>query len=293
MFMYTLNPHLPRIRRDAVVFADKHGVRATARHFGFSPGAIVAWRKRAVKEGRGTLPTRSSRPKHHPKELCDELRWTIYRKRLAVQRSAEVVHLHLKEDGVDVSLSSVKRTIDRMGLTKKRSPWKRFHPHVERPRTEKPGDLVQIDTIHTMQSAKVRMYTFVLIDVYSRFVYAKAYQKMNAATSVQFVREAQRHATFPFMMLQSDHGPEFGSWFVAQIQKRHRYTRIGKPNDNAHVERVNRTLQEECLDKALRTPEAFNRALRKYLIHYNTTRPHFGLGLKTPKDFYPPVFTSY
>lgn len=293
LFMYTLNPHLPRIRRDAVLFADKHGVRASARHFGFSPGAIVAWRKRAEREGSGLLHTRSSRPKSHPNQLSDDLRWIIYRKRIAVKRSAEVVHLLLNRDGVVVSLASVKRTLDRMGLTKKRSPWKRFHPHVERPRAEKPGALVQIDTIHTMQRAKKRMYTFVLIDVYSRWVYAKSYQRMNAATSVRFVEEAQRHAPFHFMMLQSDHGPEFGKWFVSQIKRSHRYTRIGKPNDNAHVERVNRTLQEECLDKELRTPEAFNRALRKYLPHYNTTRPHFGLGLKTPRDFYSPVFTRY
>jgi transposase InsO family protein len=282
--MYTLNPHLPRIRRDAVVFADKHGVRAAARHFGFSPGAISAWRKRATKEGYGFLPTRSSRPKSHPKQLSDDLRWTIYRKRLAVKRSAEVVHLHLKEDGVQVSLSSVKRTIAQMGLTKKRSPWKRFHPHVDRPKAEKPGDLVEIDTIHTMQSAKVRIYTFVLIDVYSRFVYAKAYQRMNAATTVRFVREAERHAPFPFNMLQSDHGPEFGKWFVTQIQKDHRYTRIGKPNDNAHVERVNRTLQEECLDKEVRTPEAFNRALKKYLPYYNNERLHMGISLRAPQE---------
>jgi transposase InsO family protein len=284
--MYTLNPHLPRIRRDAVVFAKKHGVRASARHFGFSPGAIVSWRKRAEKEGYGYLPTRSSRPTHHPRQLSHEVRWKIFRKRVAVKRSAEVVHLHLREDGVHVSLASVKRTLNRMGLTKKRSPWKRFHPHVDRPRALSPGDLVQIDTIHTMQGEQKRMYTFVLIDVYSRFVYAKAYQKMNAATTLRFVREAQGVAPFQFSMLQSDHGPEFGKWFVSQIQKSHRYTRIGKPNDNAHVERVNRTLQEECLDKEKPTPRAFNRALKKYLLHYNTTRPHFGLSLKTPHAIY-------
>jgi transposase InsO family protein len=133
-----------------------------------------------------------------------------------------------------------------------------------------------------MQSEKVRMYTFTLIDVYSRWVYAKSYQKMNAATSVRFVQEAQRHAPFHFEMLQSDHGPEFGAWFVSRIQKSHRYTRIGKPNDNAHIERLNRSIQEECLDALERTPEAFNKALKKYLKWYNNERHHFGLGLKTP-----------
>lgn len=107
---------------------------------------------------------------------------------------------------------------------------------------------------------------------------------MNAATTLRFVREAERRAAFRFTMLQSDHGPEFGSWFVTQIQKVHRYTRIGKPNDNAHVERVNRTLQEECLDKQLRTPEAFNGALKKYLPCYNNERLHMGISLRAPRE---------
>ncbi len=161
---------------------------------------------------------------------------------------------------------------------------------MDRPLPLKAGDLVQIDTIHTMQSEKVRMYTFVLIDVYSRWIYAKAYQKMNSATSIRFVREAEKLAPFRFNMLQSDHGPEFGKWFVSQIQKSHRYTRIGKPNDNAHIERVNRTLQEECLDHEVRTPRAFNRALKKYLPYYNERRLHLGIGLKTPTQLFTRCF---
>ena len=123
---------------------------------------------------------------------------------------------------------------------------------------------------------------FTLIDVYSRFVYAKAYARMNAATSVAFVREAQAYSTFQFGMLQSDHGPEFGRWFVSQIKKSHRYTRIGKPNDNAHIERFNRTLQEECLDKVPTDVRAINRALKKYLQYYNYERLHLGIALQFP-----------
>jgi putative transposase len=169
-----------------------------------------------------------------------------------------------------------------MGLLKKRSPWKRYHPPVTRPYPTKPGSLVQIDTIHTMQSAKVRMYTFTLIDVYSRWTYAYSYQKMNAATAVSFLRQAEALAPFLFDMIQTDHGPEFGDWFVARVSKTHRYTRIGKPNDNAHIERFNRTVQEECLDKLRPLPDVFNEALKIYIPYYNEQRHHFGLNLNTP-----------
>jgi transposase InsO family protein len=193
-----------------------------------------------------------------------------------------VVHHILKEEGIETSLSSVKRTLDRSGLLKKRSPWKRFHPHIDRPVPERPGSLVELDTIHTMTGPKSRLYTFTLIDVYSRWTFAKSFAKMNAATSVAFVAEAQRLSGFRFLMTQTDHGPEFGSWFVEQSGIPHRYTRLGKPNDNAHIERFNRTLQEECLDKHARTPEAFNRALKKYIKYYNAERHHFSLKFKTP-----------
>jgi transposase InsO family protein len=84
-------------------------------------------------------------------------------------------------------------------------------------------------------------------------------------------------------MIQTDHGPEFGKWFVSQVKKKHRYTRIGKPNDNSHVERVNRTIQEECLGLIPR-PRIFNKTLKTYLTYYNTQRLHFGINLKTPVE---------
>jgi len=47
-----------------------------------------------------------------------------------------------------VSLSSVKRTLEHQGLIRKRSPWKRWHFTLPKPEVEKPGDLIQIDTLH-------------------------------------------------------------------------------------------------------------------------------------------------
>lgn len=280
---YTKNPYLPRVRRDAADMV-RRGYTPTevGRRFGVGSSTVCKWVKKSKRYGYNPIPTTSSKPKRHPKQLADELVWKIFQTRLVSKRSSEVIHRILADEGIIVSLSSVKRTLDRTGLLKKRSPYKRYHPHVDRPLAEKPGSLVQIDTIHTMVSEKKRMYTFTLIDVYSRWTYAKTYAKMNAATAVRFVEEAQREASFHFDMMQSDHGPEFGKWFVERIQKKHRYSRIGKPNDNAHIERFNRTLQEECLDKEDRMPEAFNTALATYLPWYNTARHHFGLNLKTP-----------
>src|SRR3989339_540795 len=282
--MYTTNPNMPKLRMEAVRLVKHRGgsTRKVARHTGFNQSAIVKWCKKDPTGGWRRIPTKSSRPNHHPQELKQSIIAKILKIRVATKRTSEVVHQELLNQGIKVSLNSVRRTIDRHGLMKKRSPWKRFHPHVDRPYPLKAGDLLEIDTIHLMTSKKTRIYVFTLVDVYSRWTYAKCYEKMSGARSIEFVREAQGEANFRFNMFQSDHGPEFGKWFVSQIKKSHRYTRIGKPNDNAHIERFNRTIQEECLDRLPKNVEKINSVLKEYLKYYNTERLHLGISLKSP-----------
>lgn len=247
----------------------------------------MKWVAQARKIGDVAIPTRSSRPHGHSQQLSKETVRTIIDTRKSHNRYAVAVYEELKKKGVRVSLSSVKRTLDRNYLTKKRSPWKRYHPHQDRPYPLKSGDLVELDTIHLMTGEKTRIYVFVLIDVFSRWAYARCYPKMSSRIALNFVKKAQKKASFEFNMLQSDHGPEFGAWFVEQAKKSHRYTRIGKPNDNAHIERLNRTLQEECIDKIPRRVHAINCALAKYLKYYNYERLHTGINFLTPMQVVP------
>ena len=281
---YTTNPYLPRVRRDAADLVRRGwGVRKVARYVGVSPGTITKWVKKAQEIGYHPIPTKSSRPKKHPKQLSEKLIREIYDKRVSTKRCAEVIHQELINDGILVSLSSVKRTLDRMGLLKKRSPWKRYHPPMLRPDVEKQGDLVQVDTIHLMHPAG-RIYVFTLLDVYSRWAYARAYPHANTKTALRFVNTAQRLASFQFKTLQSDHGSEFSQWFTDHVFSIHRHSRVRRPNDNAHLERFNRTVQEECLDGVPVTVKELNKALTKYIPHYNTKRLHLGLKLRTPEQ---------
>jgi transposase len=280
---YTSNPNMPKVRRDAAEMV-RRGFTPTevGRRFGVGSSTVSKWVKKARVWGLHPIPTLSSKPKHHPKELSSELVWKIFHQRIRTKRCAEVIQQELRNEGVEVSLSSVKRTLDRSGLLNKRSPYRRYHAPVERPEVKNPGDLLEIDTIHLMVDAKKRIYVYVLIDVHSRWAYAKASPRIGGRPSLKFISEAQKLAPFDFNMLQSDHGPEFGDWFVEQVKKHHRYTRIGKPNDNSHVERFNRTVQEECLDKEKRNVRSLNTALRKYLNYYNNQRLHMGISLRAP-----------
>jgi putative transposase len=237
----------------------------------------MRWVREARRVGDVPIVTRSSEPKTKPGKIPKELEEKIVCLRRKTGRCTEALHLLLKQEGAVVPLSTIHRVLDRNHCLKKRSPYQRFHPHIDRPQALKSGDLVEIDTIHRMIDDKKRLYVFSLLDVYSRSAYARAYSKMNGRTSLKFVAEAERQAPFKFGMIQSDHGPEFSSWFVSRIEKDHRFTRLGKPNDNAHIERFNRTLQEECLDKIPTDVRKINCALKKYLQYYNNERIHLSI----------------
>ncbi len=266
---------MPAIRRDAAQLVKKGwSARKVGRYLGYHHTAVMKWVRRARVIGYHPILTKSSRPYSHPRRTNENIEKEIVHLRIKTGRCTEAIHLMIQKK---VSRNTVHRILDRHGLLKKRNKRKWCHPRVERPKAVEAGDLVEIDTIHRMIDEKKRLYIFVLIDVFSRWAYARAYEKMSGRHTIRFVKEAQRNASFKFEMLQSDHGPEFSRWFTSRIQKDHRYARIGKPNDNAHIERVNRTIQEECLDKLPNNVSKINCALKKYLQYYNTERIHLAI----------------
>jgi len=133
-----------------------------------------------------------------------------------------------------------------------------------------------------MDSPTSRIYVYTLIDVCSRWCYAWATDRINTRLSIKFLKMAQGLASFKFNCIQSDHGSEFSQHFTERIKILHRHSRVRKPNDNAHLERFNRTLQEECLNNLPVDVKLMKRAIPKYLTYYNTERLHLGLNLKTP-----------
>lgn len=283
---YTTNPAMPRLRAKAIdlVHAGKT-VREVARYFGFQPSTVSRWVKKSPQNGCHLLPTFSSRPKRHPKELPQAIVARIRQLRLDLKgRCAEVIHGHLQKEGVMVSLSSVKRTLDRQGLTKRRTFYKHKRLRFARPMAVKPGDLVQLDTIHLMKNPSERMYIYTLLDVHSRWAYAWASDRANNAQSIKFLKQAKLKAPFSFRCLQSDNGSEFSQCFSERARITHRHSRVRRPNDNGHLERFNRTIQDECLKKLPPNSKTINKQLPGYLKYYNEQRLHLGLQLKTPLE---------
>lgn len=295
---YSKNPNLPKVRAEAVkMLRSGHSTREVARHFGFAQGTIVKWNKKIPPDfyQYKVIRTESSRPKHHPKELSEDTVSRILEYRHKTKRGADFIHFCLNRDGVDVSLSSVKRTLKRHGLTKY-SKWKKWHQSTPRPLPELPGLLIEADTVHVGRKDGSELYVYTLIDVHSRWTYALPSLKISAAGGANFVGRAQLAAPFTFKTVQTDHGPEFSKWFTKKLtekQVEHRHTRVRKPNDNAHIERFNRTIQEECILRLPHKLKVWEKEIPDYINYYNTGRPHQGLGWLTPQEKLAKVIPSY
>jgi len=229
------------------------------------------------------IPTLSSRPHHHPRELPEEIVKRILELRSERNQCAEILHHRLIKEGISISLSSVKRTLRRNHISRF-SKWKKWHEYLPRPIAENPGYLVEIDSAWDGRE-KDRLGAYALIDVCSRWAYALPSEKINSWRSKSFLQKAQSVSPFAFKTVQSDHGSEFSKWFTKEIEHQgisHRHSRVRKPTDNGHVERFIQTLQRECLNRTPRSLRSWQKEIPEFLRYYNYERPHMGLNYQTP-----------
>ncbi len=284
---YTTNPHLGKVRRDAVNLVRYRGwsMRKVARRFGVEASTISRWCAKDPTGGWREIPTLSAAPKRHPNALSREIVSAIIAKRIARKRCGQVIYRELKADGISVSLCSVQRTLKRCHLLKERSPWKRPHDPTPRPEVLRPGSLLEADTVHIALPDGSRLYVYTLIDLFSRWAYAEVSDRIRTHRSASFIARAQKAADFRFELIQTDHGPEFSTWFTHALWRmgmEHRHSRVRQSNDQAHIERFNRTLQDECLTGVVRSIPTFKVALKNYLPYYNDERLHMGINYQTP-----------
>jgi putative transposase len=97
--------------------------------------------------------------------------------------------------------------------------------------------------------------------------------------------------------IRMDNGPEMTSAKFVSWAERHgielRYIQPGKPNQNAFVERFNRSVRQEVLNAWLFDSLAqAQQILEGWRIEYNTVRSHESLGKKTPLAYLPRVVNA-
>ena len=90
-----------------------------------------------------------------------------------------------------------------------------------------------------------------MIDVHSRFAFALATPRRNSQVATLALQIAQTVFPLPITRVLTDNGGEFAKHFAVALEDQgieHWHTYPRTPKMNAHVERFNRTIQEEFVD---------------------------------------------
>jgi putative transposase len=148
--------------------------------------------------------------------------------------------------------------------------------------------MVQTDTVHLYDHAsKKRTYLYTVIDVYSRWAYTEHSAVLSQQLATNVIKRGQAYAGFHFNTVQADNGPEYSSYFEQQLKAAGttvRHSRVRRPNDNAFIERFNRTIQEECTGSSSPIATDLQGKVMSYLAYYNDERLHLGLQCRTPLE---------
>ena len=292
------------------VILEKRSIAQVARRFGKNRSTIYRWmnkwkmQQNVLLENPGrpsrtlgkvfrwqsvkwNIPTLSSAPKTHPNALSADIVSAILRIRQYRYECAEIIHYKLAKEEINVSLSSIKRVIKRNELWRKK---RRYRWNEKRPLPTAPGELIQTDTVHYVNPLDhSKMYIYTVIDLYTRMAYAKISPNLSEKGAAETIFEAQEFMNFPFKMVQSDNGAEFQNHFQGRLNSKGiktRHSRVRHPNDDAHIERFNRTLRKECIGQynPNKNINFIDHKLNRFIRYYNYDRIHLGIGLKTPYE---------
>ena len=293
-------------------FWEKHGLAATLDAFQVSRRTLFNWKARFLAEGgniaalcqKSKAPTRR-RKREWPVAVVAEI------------RRLRQAHPNLGKEKLAILLAPLcaqhelvcpsARTIGRImadapdgmrhapaRLTPKGKP---KAPRPAKPRKPKgfhagfPGHCIALDTIERHRDG-LRRYLITLTDTHSRFAFSLAAPARNSRVASTVWHLAKTLFPGPMNIVLTDNGGEFAKHFdslMAKEQITHWHTYPRTPKMNAHVERFNRTIQEEFVDyhdDLLFTDlTLFNDKLLDWLTWYNTLRPHHSLGLQSPLQY--------
>lgn len=135
-----------------------------------------------------------------------------------------------------------------------------------------------------------RIRTFNVIDHYNRFVKGiKIATSLPSSAIINYLEQRIHYYGKP-KRIRTDNGPEFRSKLFQKWLRKNdiEWSRIqkGKPQQNAIIERFNKTYREDVLDAHLfRSVEEADNITQKWLDDYNHERPHQSLNYQTPVNY--------
>jgi transposase InsO family protein len=289
-------------RYDAVlgVLRDGFTVTEVARKFGVSRQSVHAWLARYEAGGLEALNERSRRPKASPAQIDGlvESRILELRRHHPSGGQLRLEHQRAREGWDPVpSPSSIYRALRRSGLIEEKARRKKL-PTYKRWERGRPMELWQMDVVGGVlldDGSECKILTGV--DDHSRFNICAGVMVHATGRAVcgHFAAALERHGV-PEEIL-TDNGKVFTNRFGLTPAEvlfdricrengiQHRLTAPGTPTTTGKIERFHRTLRDEFLTaRTFPSLERAQKELDRWIIDYNTQRPHQSLKMATPAD---------
>jgi len=288
-------------RAGILVFWSKHGLSATLDAFPVKRRTLFAWQK-ILRENHGRLQalepksraSQSKRKRIWDRGILEEMKRL---RRAHPNLGKEKLHPLLQEFCRGQNLQcpgvcTVGRLIQDLGGLRT-SPRKISHfgklKKVDRRKVlrkpkdfkaEYPGHCVALDTVEEFRDG-MRRYVVTAMDLFGRVSFALGTSSHASLAAKEFFALFQEVFPFRVSFVLTDNGSEWKKDFAAELSRLaivHYHTYPRCPKMNSHIERFNRTIQEEFLNwhkhLLFEDLKRFNAELFKYLLWYNTKRVH-------------------
>ncbi len=255
-------------RAKILTFWKTHGLQATKDAYGVSERTLYNW-QRKLKDANGKLEAlncgsrapKNKRKRRYDHRIIDEIRRlrkvypNLGEKKLypLLKEYCDTLSLHcpkpatigriIKDKG---GMRTVPQHITNTGRVKRYKKQK----VLRKPKDFKityPGNLVALDTIEIHINGK-RHYIITCEDIFSRFCFAWATTSHASKAAEEFFEMWLKVFPYKTTFVLTDNGSEFKKNFakrLLELQITHYKTYPKTPKMNAHVERFNRTIQEE------------------------------------------------
>ena len=289
--------------------AELRNVRAACRIFDVHPSTYYRWWPAVLASGLEMLRPRERRPPRMPNQISPVIEARIVAFSLGHPglgpRRVSATLAQERWGGLRVSPNGVWRVLRRHGLSRRisrlslvagyaappepeRTPEQERHVEVDHP-----GELVGLDCFHVgrLSGTAGRVWQYTAIDLATSFVWAELHTtplnpsaKKTSALARRVAADLASHG-FSLEGVLTDNGSEFRSHdfgaTVRELRARQRFIHPGRPTTNGAVERVQRTILEECWRPSFArslVPKlgGLSRDLAWYLRYYNEERAHTG-----------------
>ncbi|MBI2074849.1 MAG: transposase [Candidatus Levybacteria bacterium] len=285
----------------------KKNVLYTASYFGISSKTLYKWLRRFEEKNLSSLEEHKRTPVKKRTWMVtfeEEVNIRDLRKKNMEFGKQKLKVLYEREYGKKISTWKIERVVRKHHLypdpvqhqyqTEKRANSKakiRIHTIKDQLKQIKEfGFLWHIDAIIIWWYGQRRII-FTAIEEITKISFARVYKTNTSGFAEDFLKRLTYLAEGKINIMHQDNGAEFQGAFeracetlkILQI-----YSRPYTPKDNPALERFNNTVQSEWLKYSkigLDDIVEANQDLTKWLIKYNSYRPHEALDYKTPLEY--------